>query len=181
MTICSARARTATSAALVGEVKVGETWGELVARAGLVASQWLGLPEADAIAAQFRESWARSDVVITTGGLGPTCDDRTREVIASGYLVVPRRGKYQISAEYNSAAEVLIGDTLCPVAGRLSMDLMIIDATDAPAQALHRNQPVTLIGGPLDIDRVGKTAGTIGYLILTSLSRRYQRRYLGGA
>ena len=38
--------------------------------------------EADAIAAQFRESWARADVVITTGGLGPTCDDRTREVLA---------------------------------------------------------------------------------------------------
>jgi nicotinamide-nucleotide amidase len=38
--------------------------------------------EADAIAAQFRESWARSDVVITTGGLGPTCDDRTRDAIA---------------------------------------------------------------------------------------------------
>src|SRR5581483_4243819 len=37
--------------------------------------------DADAIAAQFRESWARADVVITTGGLGPTCDDRTREVI----------------------------------------------------------------------------------------------------
>jgi nicotinamide-nucleotide amidase len=39
--------------------------------------------EADAIAAQFRESWARADVIITTGGLGPTCDDRTREVIAA--------------------------------------------------------------------------------------------------
>jgi nicotinamide-nucleotide amidase len=39
--------------------------------------------EADAIAAQFRESWARADVVITTGGLGPTCDDRTREVLAA--------------------------------------------------------------------------------------------------
>ncbi len=38
--------------------------------------------DADAIAAQFRESWERSDVVITTGGLGPTCDDRTREVVA---------------------------------------------------------------------------------------------------
>jgi nicotinamide-nucleotide amidase len=38
--------------------------------------------EADAIAAQFRESWARSNVVITTGGLGPTCDDRTRDAIA---------------------------------------------------------------------------------------------------
>ena len=39
--------------------------------------------EAEAIAAQFRESWVRSDVIITTGGLGPTCDDRTREVVAA--------------------------------------------------------------------------------------------------
>lgn len=39
--------------------------------------------EADVIAAQFRESWARADVVITTGGLGPTCDDRTREAVAA--------------------------------------------------------------------------------------------------
>lgn len=38
--------------------------------------------EADAIARQFRESWASADVIITTGGLGPTCDDRTREVVA---------------------------------------------------------------------------------------------------
>lgn len=39
--------------------------------------------DASAIVAQFRESWERSDVVITTGGLGPTCDDRTREAIAA--------------------------------------------------------------------------------------------------
>jgi len=38
--------------------------------------------EAAAIAKQFSESWRTSDVVITTGGLGPTCDDRTREAIA---------------------------------------------------------------------------------------------------
>jgi nicotinamide-nucleotide amidase len=38
--------------------------------------------DAEDIAEQFRESWARSDVVLTTGGLGPTCDDRTRESVA---------------------------------------------------------------------------------------------------
>ncbi len=38
--------------------------------------------DAEDIAAQVRESWARSDVVLITGGLGPTCDDRTREAVA---------------------------------------------------------------------------------------------------
>lgn len=38
--------------------------------------------DAEDIAGQFRESWARSDVVLMTGGLGPTCDDRTREAVA---------------------------------------------------------------------------------------------------
>jgi nicotinamide-nucleotide amidase len=38
--------------------------------------------DADAIADEFRSAWARADVVITTGGLGPTCDDRTRESVA---------------------------------------------------------------------------------------------------
>jgi nicotinamide-nucleotide amidase len=38
--------------------------------------------EAPAIAAQFRQSWGQAEIIITTGGLGPTCDDRTRDVVA---------------------------------------------------------------------------------------------------
>jgi len=38
--------------------------------------------DVDSIVRQFTESWAQADVIITTGGLGPTCDDRTREVLA---------------------------------------------------------------------------------------------------
>lgn len=55
---------------------------ELGRRGALLQRNVTITDEADAIAEQFRESWARADVVITTGGLGPTCDDRTREVVA---------------------------------------------------------------------------------------------------
>jgi len=57
--------------------------GQQLGRRGVMLQRNVTLTdEADAIAAQFRESWARADVVITTGGLGPTCDDRTRETLA---------------------------------------------------------------------------------------------------
>ncbi len=60
------------------------TWiGAQLGRRGVLLARNVTITdEAAAIARQIRESWARADVVITTGGLGPTCDDRTREVVA---------------------------------------------------------------------------------------------------
>jgi nicotinamide-nucleotide amidase len=55
---------------------------QLRRRGAMLARNVVISDDAGAIGAQFRESWARADLVITTGGLGPTCDDRTREVIA---------------------------------------------------------------------------------------------------
>ena len=61
------------------------TWiGAQLGRRGILLQRNVTITdEADAIAEQFRESWAKADVVITTGGLGPTCDDRTRDVLAA--------------------------------------------------------------------------------------------------
>lgn len=74
---------------------------ELGRRGALLQRNVTITDEADAIAEQFRESWARADVVITTGGLGPTCDDRTREVIAEvlGQKLVFHRPTEQAIAE----------------------------------------------------------------------------------
>ena len=60
------------------------------------------------------------------------------------------------------------------------MDLVIIDVTEAPAADTVRGAPVTLIGGPLDLDTVGAGARTIGYEMLTSLGHRYTRVHVGG-
>lgn len=80
-----------------------------------------------------------------------------------------------------SIGMALIGGVACPFAGRVSMDLIIIDATDAPDWAITRGAQVTLIGDALDLDSLAQCAGTIGYEILTSLGQRYARHYIGAA
>lgn len=59
-------------------------FGQQLGRRGVTLQRSVTVTDdAEAIARQFRETWPRSDVVFTTGGLGPTCDDRTREVLAA--------------------------------------------------------------------------------------------------
>lgn len=74
----------------------------------------------------------------------------------------------------------LIGDVLCPFVGTVSMDLIIMDVTEASPKLAVRGGGVTIIGGELDIDRVALSAKTVGYEMLTSLGRRYHRAYVGG-
>lgn len=67
-------------------------------------------------------------------------------------------------------------DTPCPVAGRISMDLIGVDITELGQDPDH----LQLLGPYQGIDVLADNAGTIGYEILTSLGARYTRRYLGG-
>src|SRR5712672_3332981 len=78
-------------------------------------------------------------------------------------------------------AEVIVAGKRCPVAGRISMDLMAIDITDLPPNAARRGHMVTLIGEGITVDELAHHFGTIGYEVLTSLGRRYARIYRGGA
>jgi len=77
-------------------------------------------------------------------------------------------------------AEVVVAGKRCPVAGRISMDLMAVDITDLPPNAARRGHMVTLIGEGITVDELAHHFGTIGYEVLTSLGRRYARVYKGG-
>jgi alanine racemase len=68
----------------------------------------------------------------------------------------------------------------CPIAGRVSMDLVSIDVTDVPEGVAKAGQMAALLGHGIGVDDVAVMAGTNGYEILTSLGGRYQRRYHQG-
>jgi len=76
-------------------------------------------------------------------------------------------------------ADVVVAGKRCPLAGRISMDLMAVDISGLPEKAVRRGDLVTLIGDGVDVDDVADKAGTIGYEVLTNLGRRYHRVYRG--
>ncbi|MFN6254519.1 MAG: alanine racemase [Acetobacteraceae bacterium] len=70
-------------------------------------------------------------------------------------------------------------DMILPMVGRVSMDLITLDVTDAPGIA--PGDTVQLIGGAAPSpDDLAARAGTIGYEILTSIGDRYRRDYGAG-
>lgn len=78
------------------------------------------------------------------------------------------------------AAQVYLDGAPCPIVGRISMDLSVIDVTEAPVEAAQPGAMIELLGANIGIDDLAARANTIGYEILTSLSRRYFRKYVGG-
>lgn len=81
----------------------------------------------------------------------------------------------------NAASAAFLNGTRLPFAGRVSMDSIILDATDRAGNAVHEGALVDLICEEQTVDDVAAASGTIGYEILTSLGRRFHRRYVGGA
>src|SRR6266481_390058 len=84
------------------------------------------------------------------------------------------------AARSKPAAEVIVAGKRCPIAGRVSMDLLAVDVTDLAEGAARRGDPATLIGDGISVDELAAGMGTIGYEVLTNLGQRYHRVYKGG-
>jgi alanine racemase len=77
-------------------------------------------------------------------------------------------------------ADAIVAGRRCALVGRISMDLLAIDVTDLPGDTPRRGDLAVLLDGDIGVDELASHAGTIGYEVLTSLGRRYQRVYHGG-
>ncbi len=126
--------------------------------------------------------WVEADHTVGYNGRWLALTRRRIATLSVGYADgYPRAA----SARGKSGDELLAGMALvagrpCPFAGNVSMDLITIDVTDVPENQVRRGDTVTLIGGDLTVDEVGRRSGTIGYEILTNLGQRYARAYRGG-
>ncbi|MGO9817363.1 MAG: alanine racemase [Acidocella sp.] len=76
----------------------------------------------------------------------------------------------------SNAAHAYFDDTPVPLVGRVSMDLTTFDVTDVPA---NPGDEMLLLGPQHGLDALAAEARTNGYEMLTSLGRRYKRRYIG--
>jgi alanine racemase len=73
----------------------------------------------------------------------------------------------------------LVQGRAVPIVGRVSMDLITLDVTGLPPSAVGVGDRVSVLGAGLSLEDVAEAAGTVSYEVLTRLSPRVARRYLG--
>jgi alanine racemase len=82
----------------------------------------------------------------------------------------------------SKAGSVLVGGTLAPIAGTITMDMTMIDVTTVSCAV---GDVATLIGRAgdtvLTVERVADDAGMSPYELLTGLRSRVERSYIGSA
>jgi len=102
-------------------------------------------------------------------------------IVSAGYADgYPRAaGNANARSSGRDPACVVIAGHRCPLAGRISMDLLAADVTAVPEADVRRGDDAILIGSGITVDEVALWSGTIGYEVLTGLaSRRYRREWL---
>jgi alanine racemase len=110
------------------------------------------------------------------GSVGYGATYRTRAGARIATVPVGYADGYLRSA--SSRATARIAGVEVPLAGRVSMDLIGLDVSALPIEAVRPGTMVELIGGADGVDRLAGAAGTIGYEVLTRLGSRFARRYI---
>lgn len=95
----------------------------------------------------------------------------TLATVAAGYADGLMR---RIAARGRAA----IAGYFVPYAGRISMDLTVLDVTSVPANLLARGTAVEFMGDTVTLEELADAAGTITHEILTSIGPRVHRHYI---
>ena len=82
------------------------------------------------------------------------------------------------STDLRTGASGWLAGRRVPLVGRVSMDLLVFDVTEMPADAARRGEWIELFGPNMPVDEVAAHAGTIGYELLTQLGARFARHYV---
>ena len=103
---------------------------------------------------------------------------RAREGVKAATVTVGYADGY--SRLLSGKAEVLVGGKRCPIIGRICMDQLVLDVTDA--DNVKEGDIVTLIGRDGDevisADELAALYGTIGYEVVCGISKRVPRIYI---
>ncbi len=82
------------------------------------------------------------------------------------------------ATDRREGAFALIDGRRCPLVGRMSMDLCLVDVTDVPEASTAAGCRAQLFGPETMLDDFAARSGTIGYQLLTGLGQRYARRVI---
>ena len=105
-------------------------------------------------------------------GGAATCDVARRiGVVLAGYADGIPRALYRAGRPL----EVVVAGHRAPLFGTVSMDMITIDLSDIPDDAIEVGAWVEIFGPNAPIERVAEQAGTIPYEILTGIGPRVER------
>jgi len=112
-------------------------------------------------------------------GYGGTFVCRRETTVA----VVPAGYADGVPRSLSEKGQVLVRGRRCPIAGRISMDLTAVDATDLP-EPPRRGDPVAFFGAQggvrLGVEEAAEAAGTVPWEILCGVGPRVPRIILRG-
>lgn len=132
------------------------------------ANPMQGVARLDGRILQVRE--IDSEATVGYGATYRSCRTERIATVAVGYADGFLRSSGNRGCGY-------LGSFRVPLVGRVSMDLITFDVTDAPVDLAQPGAAIELIGPQRPVDAVAEDAGTIGYEVLTALGTRYARVY----